>query len=184
MRNGTIGALAFAAALGVVGCASVNTSSDYDPTADFSKYATFKVVESKEIKSYLVAERIEDAVAKQLTARGLKAAAENPDLLVYYHGRVDKQTRIEETQDPYVVGPGWGGYNGYGVYGGGTTTTVRETPVGMLFVDVVDARQKRLVWQGSANGTLDPHANADDKDWRVNNAVEKMFARFPVKKTS
>ena len=182
MRNGTIGALALAATLGILGCASVNTSSDFDPTADFSRYATFKIMESKEIKSYLVAERIEDAVAKQLTARGLKPAAERPDLLVYYHGRVDKLTRIEETQDPYVVGPGWGGYNGYGVYGGGTTTTVRETPVGMLFVDLVDASKKTLVWQGSANGTLDPRATADDKDWRVNDAVEKMFKGFPPKK--
>jgi hypothetical protein len=53
--------------------------------------------------------------------------------------------------------------------------------VGTLFVDLVDAGEKKMVWQGVASATLDSRATADDKDYRVNNAVKKMFARFPPK---
>ncbi len=176
--------MAALAVAGLAGCATVNISTDYDRKVDFGRYKTFKVLESKEIKSYLVTERIEDAITTVLRAKGLEPASDHPDLWVAYHARIDKQTQFDTSSFGYGWG-GWGGYYGpYGAYGpygmaGGTVTTVRQVPVGMLVVDVVDAGAKEMVWQGTASGTLDPRATADDKDWRVNNAVKKMFADFP-----
>jgi hypothetical protein len=184
MRNERYRLLALAVVMGVIACSTVEISSDYDPKADFSKYSTFKFLESKEIKSDLVRDRIEGAITTQLTAKGLKLVQGTSDLLVAYHARLDKETQLDTTSFGYGWGGGWGGYYGraaYYPYGGvGTsTTTVREIPVGTLFVDLVDATKKEMVWQGSASATLDPKATADDKDYRVNDAVKKMFSRFP-----
>ncbi len=187
MRTTGFGALALAAVAGLVACATVDISTDYDKKADFSRFSTFKVLPSKEVndKNYLAAERIEDAITKVLATKGLKPAADNPDLWVAYHARVDRQTQLDTTSFGYGWG-GWAGYYGpYGAWGpygmSASTTTVREVPVGMLIVDVVEAGSKQLVWQGTATGTLDPRATADDKDWRVNNAVKRMFVDFPPK---
>ena len=184
MTNRKFGTLALVAAVGLVGCSTLEVSTDYDKAADFSKYSTFKFLPSKEIKSDLVIDRIEGAITTQLTAKGLKLVSENADLWVAYHARLDKQTQMDTTSYGYGWGGGWGGYYGpmaYGGYGGmGTsTTTVREIPVGTLFVDLVDAGEKKMVWQGVASATLDSRATADDKDYRVNNAVKKIFSRFP-----
>jgi Domain of unknown function (DUF4136) len=187
MRNARTRLLALSAVMSVIACSTLQVSSDYDKSADFSKYSTFSFLRSTEIKSELIKDRIEGAITTQLTAKGLKLVQGNADLLVAYHARLDKQTQVDTTSYGYGWGGGWGGYYGpgaYGAYGGvGTsTTTAREIPVGTLFVDLVDASEKKMVWQGSASATLDPKATADDKDYRVNNAVKSMFSKFPPKK--
>jgi hypothetical protein len=186
MMHKKLGTLALVVVLGLVACSTVEVSTDYNQAADFSKYSTFKVLPAKEIKSELIKDRIEGAITTQLTAKGLKLASDNADLLVAYHARLDKETQLDTTSFGYGWGGGWGGYYGPGAYGGyggmGTsTTTVREIPVGTLIVDLVDATKKEMVWQGVASATLDPKATADDKDYRVNDAVKKMFSSFPPK---
>lgn len=186
MTHRGLGTLALAAVVGLTACSTVEVSTDYDQAADFSKYATFKVLPAQEIKSDLTRDRIEGAITTQLTAKGLKLVSENADLWVAYHARLDKETQLDTTSFGYGWGGGWGGYYGpmgYGGYGGmaTSTTTVREIPVGTLFVDLVDAAKKEMVWQGVASATLDPKATADDKDYRVNDAVKKMFSGFPPK---
>jgi hypothetical protein len=186
MMHKKLGTLALVVVLGLVACSTVDVSTDYNQAADFSKYSTFKVLPAKEIKSELIKDRIEGAITTQLKAKGLKVASDNADLLVAYHARLDKETQLDTTSFGYGWGGGWGGYYGPGAYGGyggmGTsTTTVREIPVGTLIVDLVDATKKEMVWQGVASATLDPKATADDKDYRVNDAVKKMFSSFPPK---
>jgi len=185
MMHKKFGTLALVAVLGLVACSTLEVSTDYNKAVDFSRYSTFKFLPSNEIKSDLVIDRIEGAITTQLTAKGLKLVSENADLLVAYHARLDKQTQMDTTTYGYGWAGGWGGYYGPMArpYGGmGTsTTTIREIPVGALFVDLVDAAKKEMVWQGMASATLDPRASADDKDYRVNYAVKKMFSSFPPK---
>ena len=70
----------------------------------------------------------------------------------------------------------------YGGVGMGTsTTTAREVPVGTLIIDVVDAKEKKLVWQAVASDTIDTNARADERDYRIKKAMEKIFAGFPPK---
>jgi hypothetical protein len=52
-------------------------------------------------------------------------------------------------------------------------------PVGTLIVDLVDAREKRLVWQGVASDALDPGATADERDKVVATMIAKMLADYP-----
>ena len=126
-------------------------------------------------------DRIVDAVSGELTAKGMQRVGRSPDLLVALHGRHSTQTQIDTTTYGYGWGA-WGYWNRWG-YGrvGAASSTVREVPVGTIIVDLVDATQKRMVWQGIASDTLDPRATADQKDERVRDAMKRMFASFPPK---
>jgi len=59
-------------------------------------------------------------------------------------------------------------------------TSVIEYEQGTLVIDVLDARTERLLWRGwaqdSVQGILD---NQDRMEREINEAVTKMFARFP-----
>jgi hypothetical protein len=171
------------AALALAGCSTMTVSTDYDRTASFAAYKTFDFIPPQEIKNPLVRQRIEDAITAQLQAKGLTRSSENPDLLIAGHGRLSSETHFDTTSFGYGMG-GWGGYWGpYGGYGGagmGSSTTVaREVPVGTLIIDLVDAGTKKLVWQAVASDTLDPGATAEERDYRINKAMEKIFAGYP-----
>ncbi len=121
-------------------------------------------------------ERIESAIAQQLEAKGLRRAGGRADLLVAAHLRLDKETEIDTTHFGY----GWGRWGYWGYRGpGATVTTVRQVPVGTLIVDLVDARDRKLVWQGVASDTLSPRSSAAEKDEAVRKAVAAIFASYP-----
>lgn len=164
----------------LVACSTLQVNSDYDRAVDFSGYTTFDVLPAPEIKSPLVYERIVTAVEAELTGKGLRRETGSPALLVALHGRLSKQTQLDTTSYGYGWGRGWGYYGRWGYGGAGsTTTTVREVPVGMLIIDLVDAREKKLVWQGTASDTLDPQSSPEKKDQRVKEAIKEMLASFP-----
>jgi hypothetical protein len=58
-----------------------------------------------------------------------------------------------------------------------STTTVDKIPVGHLTVDVGDARTKKLLWMGNADDTLSDKPEKNEK--KINNALDKMFKKFP-----
>lgn len=165
----------------LVACSTLQVNSDYDRAVDFSGYTTFDFLPAPEIKSPLVYERIVTAVEAELIGKGLRRETGSPTLLVALHGRLSTQTQLDTTSYGYGWGGRWGGYYGRWGYGGvGTsTTTVREIPVGMLIVDLVDAREKKLVWQATATDTLDPKSSPDQKDRRIKDVMKEIFAGFP-----
>ena len=77
-------------------------------------------------------------------------------------------------------GYGWGwGWNPYMMYGG--QTTVSSSTEGTLFIDLIDAKKKEMIWQGEGIATLTK--NVDKKDARVQEIVSKVLAQYPpVKK--
>jgi hypothetical protein len=181
MSTSRLGILGIIVALGITGCSTLSVSTDYDRSATFTGYKTFDFIPAPEVKNQLVRSRIEDAITKQLVAKGLTRSSDNPDLLIAGHAKLSSEVHFDTTSYGYGWG-GWGGYWGpYGGYGGmGTSTTVaREVPVGTLIIDLVDAKSKKLVWQGVASDTLNPNASAEERDWRINDAMQKMFAGYP-----
>jgi hypothetical protein len=64
---------------------------------------------------------------------------------------------------------------------GGNQTTVSTSTEGTLFIDLIDAKKKEMIWQGEGVGTLTK--NIDKKDERVQEIVSKVLAQYPpVKK--
>ncbi|HEY6066097.1 MAG TPA: DUF4136 domain-containing protein [Thermoanaerobaculia bacterium] len=158
-----------------VGCASsVTTSVDYDRSIDFSRYRSYGWLPSRSIGNDILERRLTAAIDRALTARGL-ARSDTPDLLVAMHGRLSKEVQYT------AYDTGWG--YGWRRWGGVPTRVTRtEVPVGTLLVDLVDAKDKELVWRGSATTPIDRSASAEKREEAVGEAVEKLFAGFPPKR--
>lgn len=168
-------AAAAAAILLSAGCSTLEVSTDYDKSADFTKYRTYTWGKGEEIKNTIVKKRIEAAVDQQLASKGLKKVESGPDVAVFVHPRLSKETQV------HTYSSGWG--YGYGWYGGmGTTTsTVQEIPVGTLIVDLVDVQKKELVWRGIAKSQLDSEASAEQRQEKLDEAMRRLFESYPPK---
>ena len=53
------------------------------------------------------------------------------------------------------------------------------TPEGTLFIDIIDAKTKELVWQGEGSGYLPK--NTEKKDARIMEFVSKILEQYPPK---
>jgi hypothetical protein len=159
---------AFLGAL-LAGCSSVSTTVDYDRNTDFGRYRTYSWREGHRANP-ISDRRIKDAVDRVLASRGLTRVEGDGDLTVVYHGRTSRHVVVDSW------GPGWG----YGWrWRGPGYTTVREIPVGTLIVDLVDAREKELVWRGTASRAIEVDATPAEKAEDLNESVVKMFEGYP-----
>jgi len=153
---------------------------EYDKSLDFSKFKTYAIDPVDNAPRPMLRLAIQAAVQDDLTKRGLTKVDTNPDLYVQMYGAIDTDFTAHY-HDP-IYGGGIPPLNSkYTVWYSipGTVTTV-VIPKGQLVVDLLDARQKRLIWRGMANQKL-----SDDRDElldQVNTAVEKMFQQYPVAK--
>ena len=163
-------------------CSSVKVSSDYDKSAGFSSYKTYAFTE--EAMSLPVDDlnknRILNAVSNELAAKGF-TKSDNPDVLI----SINIKTKTQQT----ATATNTGGYRGYGYgyrygWGGGfSTTTINYDTYtdGTLFIDMIDAAKKQLVWQGRGTKTIDENANAKKREENLNYAVKLIMATYPPK---
>lgn len=148
--------------------ASVKT--DYDHSADFSRYKTYSWISAR-AGNDLWADRIMQDVDGQLAAKGWTKVEAGGDATVSAFGR----TRNEQTLETYYTGfPGWR-WRGFG--DGAAVTTVENTPVGTLVVDLFDGATKKLIWRASSTDTLSEKPEKNEK--KLENAVADMFKHFP-----
>jgi hypothetical protein len=165
----------------LVSCSTMNLSTDFDKSNDFTRYKTFDLMPGNEMKSYLQQERLEDAVVAALADKGFSRAATGADFFVALHGRVDTHSEVTQSSSFGYAAVGWGYWAPYGYSGTTATTTARQVPLGTLVLDIVDASTRKLVWQAVASDTLTPHASADSKVSRLNSAIKRVLASFPPK---
>ena len=59
------------------------------------------------------------------------------------------------------------------------STTYRPSSriIGLLYIDVIDARTGSLLWQGNGSGTLS--SNRATRDELINNFVSKLLESYP-----
>lgn len=169
----------------VVGCTSIDVRTDFDETADFSKYRTFAFAgmtdlnQTGVLSNNLTRKRIEGAVARELTKKGLRQVGldQSPDLLVHYWMGVKDKQRIDTT-GPSMGAYGWRGGYGYGAgYSGTTTYEYRE---GTLITDLIESTNKQLVWRATMAANLEdtPQENIE----LGNKAIAKAFENYPPTK--
>ena len=149
-------------------------TTDYDHSANFSNYHTYAWTDGTRVKDDLMDQRIRDNVDQQLAAKGLQKVSdpEKADVLVAYDAAVGQQAQLN------TMGMGGWGY-GWGPMGGMTTTTVDYIPVGALNVKLGDNKTHRIVWRGTASGTIKdkPEKIAE----QIQKSVAKMFKKYPPK---
>ena len=165
----------------VMSCSSVQVSSDFDREANFASYKTYAFTkEAQELPlNDINRKRLLDAISNELAAKGF-SKSENPDAFVDIHiATQQKQSATATSNNPGYYGAGYR----YGWGGGFSTTTinVENYTEGTLFVDLIDASKKQLVWQGRGVGTLDPDASSQKREANINSAVKQIFTKYPPK---
>lgn len=155
-------------------CTSVRVTTDYDSRTNFAQYQTFafykKGIDNADIND-LDKRRIMYAIEDELLAKGLKKS-EKPDMLVNIF------TKSRETVDVYNnVHFGW--YPWY--YGPGFGMQVNKYTEGSLFIDIIDAQKKEMVWQGVGSGALNNLTGAK-KEERIREFVKEILLKYPPSK--
>ncbi|MCP9198614.1 DUF4136 domain-containing protein [Gramella sp. GC03-9] len=175
MKLVKITTLFFVLALMTSSCASISVASDYDREADFSQYGTyafFKPGIDKAAISDLDKKRILRAIEDEMSKKGF-TKSENPDLLISIFTKTNENINIYQNNFPYW-GYGWG-WNPW--YWGTGFNTVSRTSEGTLYIDLIDATDKELVWQGMGTAALAKEVNK--KQERINDIVAKIMEKYP-----
>jgi ABC-type glycerol-3-phosphate transport system substrate-binding protein len=182
-------ALALAAGLVLLaGCAAVGPeiTTDYDSSADFSQYRTFQFMSRDERgveRSYdtIADRRLISAVTREMEARGYRRVAQDADLLVNFAVSTEEVEDLR-TVPSSVLPPPWYGYRS-GYYYDPWPAYTYETRIdryerGTLFIDLVDAQRRQLVWEGRAVARVTREAR-EDPGAALDQAVSDIFARYP-----
>lgn len=158
-------------------CNSVKVATDFDKNANFNQYKTFAFfktgIDKAEI-SDLDKRRILRAIESELMAKGF-TKSENPDLLVSIFTKSRDKVNVYNNNygyGPYGYGWGWSPYYWNAGYNNVSTSTE-----GTLYVDLIDAKKKELVWQGMGIGYLADRM--DKKEERIKEFVAKIMEKYP-----
>jgi hypothetical protein len=160
---------------------------NYDKSLDFTKFKTYGWAPHGAVAHPMLALDLVGAIEQELNSRGMTKVATNPDIIIAVYGAVDSEVSMTSNNpiynatggippfDPSMTSPGnslyWDGYYG--------NSTVVVYP-GQLVVDLVDFKNKKLVWRAVAKEAVSPN-NPDKLESEVNNTITKMFKDYPVK---
>jgi hypothetical protein len=64
--------------------------------------------------------------------------------------------------------------------GWGSTSTfvdVNKSIEGTLFIDLIDVQEKKMIWEGVAEGLVNPRTETREEN--LNNVVQMIFKTFP-----
>ncbi len=159
-------------------CSSVRVNSDYDKQVDFAAYKTYAFhktgIDKAEI-SDLDKKRILRSIDETMTAKGF-SKSETPDLLIAFFTKEREEVNVNQFNAGWGYGWGWG-WNPY--LWGGNTSVSRHTE-GTLYIDIIDAKKKELIWQGEGEGVLTKDTNK--KDEVIKEFVTKILELYPPQK--
>ncbi len=155
-------------------CSSVRVASDYDRQTDFTpykSYAFYKPGIDQAKVSDLDKKRILRAIENTMNAKGFVKSA-NPDILVSIFTKTKENVNIYQNNFGYGYGWGWSPW-----FWGTGYNTVSRTTEGTLYIDLVDATKKELVWQGMGTAALTQ--NVARKQEKIQEIVAAILAKYP-----
>lgn len=143
---------------------------NFMPGADFSKYRTYKWVNTGDAHpDQIMDAQIKQAVDSQLASKGMtKTDDDKADLYIGYQTSVNQETQWDA----------WGS-RAFGMGRGSWTSSTIS--VGTLVLDMYDPGTKQLVWTGSATKTIDPSSNHEKNLKNLDNSMAKLLKNYPPK---
>lgn len=169
--------------------AAAETRIDISPSANFSRYKTYKVEVNPPIQYGQVDEddtitenRFRRVVDYQLRLHGLTASDTDPDLIVRVSRRVYEQTELVGGGPGYPYGwygpwgYGYGGYWGAPYWGNVYTYTYLE---GWTRIDVIESDSEQLAYRAEVTRRVDKDEEDQDRD--AVKIAAKAFKKFPVR---
>lgn len=168
-------------------CTSIDVKTDFDPSADFTRFKTFAFGGLMDINkdgildNSLTRKRIESIVARELTGKGLRQVEsdQHPDLSVHYWVGVKEKQKVENIGPSGYYGgthPRHGGGVGYG------NVTTYEYKEGTLIVDLVEPARKELVWRATMVANLEDTTRENIE--LGNKAITRAFKEYPPAKST
>tara|TARA_B100001175_G_C19502858_1_gene639169 strand:+ start:1717 stop:2241 length:525 start_codon:yes stop_codon:yes gene_type:complete len=161
--------------LPLVCCSSISVFTDHDSGVDFSDYKTFAYfkpgIDKVEI-SDLDKRRILKAIDLQMSQK-LMIKSDMPDLLVSINTSAKEKIYVNNNYSG-IWGWGWSPWM-WGV----NQNNVYNRTEGTLYIDLIDAKTKQLVWQGKGKGGISEHSKNRDK--RIGIFVAEILKNYPPK---
>ena len=146
---------------------------NFDSTANFSKFKTYKwiTLKSEAPIDKLTDEQIKASLDVGLGRKGLtKVNTESADLFIGYQTTEQIQEQFDGSDYPLSVGPGWNG----------RSDSIRTVYKGELAVDMYDPADRHLIWRGVANKTFNREARTpDERQKNLEKAVSKLMKNYP-----
>jgi hypothetical protein len=156
-------------------CTSVRVASDYDKNVNFDTFKTFAFyktgIDKAEIND-LDKRRIMRAIESELLVKGFSKSS-NPDILVSIFTKSREKINVYSNNGfgPYGYGWGWSPW-----YWNNNSYTSSSTE-GSLYIDLINANKKELVWQGIGRGYISE--NMSNKEERIKEFVSKIMEKYP-----
>ena len=159
-------------------CNSVRVVTDYDRSQNFSNLKTYAYLKDGVDKTKindLDKRRILRAIDKNLLEKGFQKS-NNPDLFINIFTKERQEINIYNQNLSRPVG-GWGWGWGWGPSLGWNQTSVSRASNGTLYIDIINAKNRELIWQGSGDGILT--SDTRKKEERINEFVKSILDKYP-----
>jgi len=164
-------------------CSSIKVDVDYDTDFSFNHTKTFAVIhKAKAEENALVSDRIIAAIHSEMTSKHYeKTSAQTADLYIVFHTDVMNKSRIVQDYQYIGISPYRYryGYSYRGMMAVPTTHTYHYDE-GKLIVDILDAKQKKIVWRGVATDSLKQHDTPEERTVYINEVMHSLFKTLPV----
>jgi len=148
---------------------------DYDDTADFAHYTTYKWIRNKNLKikgdeNLLDYRRVKNAVDSNLSLKGyIKKKKGETDLYVNaYTGKNNVNNMDPWNLDNYTEEDYYNRTNAFSFADKGT-----------FVIDFIDGKTKRLVWRGIGNKLVRQYDNHEEIKKTIKEVVNKILENFP-----
>jgi hypothetical protein len=187
MRNARVAARRLAAMMSMivlfVGCTSGPTIiTNSAPGFSLAGYQTFGFLQplstdNGNVRTLLSSELV-DSTRRELEAAGLRYQESGADLLVNFvvATRETLQSRPSSSASMHHGRGRYGTWGGYSM--SMSTTEIVQRTEGTLGIDIIDARQMQLVWEGAASGRVTDSVR-QNRAAAVDGAVRDILAQFP-----
>jgi hypothetical protein len=123
--------------------------------------------------------RLREAIAAQLSGRGVQAAADATpaDCIVGY--AIGSRLAPDPASPRFGWGLGWGG--GWGHHWGGSVawSTPSDVREGRVSVDLFDAHSHQALWHAYVDEDV-TRLTGNDAEQRIREVVKAIFAKFPA----
>ena len=187
------GALASFVFAGVAVAQKVEIKTNQAPNTDFKVFKTYAwlppvpvvknvapdAVTNPTLSEEALMPALVSAVDRELAARGFtKASLETADVQVAYFAALSVGFNQSYLGEHYGYITGWASPIPIGL---APTTNVNVYQKGTVLVDIVDRAAKKAVWRGTALTRIAEDHSVDQRIERINDAVKRMFEKYPVK---
>ena len=154
--------VAFATLLTACPASGPEIRRDSNPSVNLATYKTFgyfsPLATDKAGYESVFTARLKESTRRVMETKGYAYTESNPDLLINFYANIEDRQEIRSTP---TTSAGFYGYRaGYygGYYGGAQDIQTVNYKAGTLSIDLVDAKQKVLAWQSTAEGRVSKEA--------------------------